>query len=337
MLSLELGLPPVSLKWERLQRTICRRRRLLLCLPRGRVAGTRLKVVHEEEGVEPVEGETGTEEAASISPVCSQFVSDILVFTVPQVGVLSWNINGDLHQKMEDEDLMAILENFELIMLQETHLLPGEHDSLVIPPGYEVYSCPRPSPQNLSQQWGGVLALVHHLLEHSFRADISSPDVLVLDVAGICVINAYLPPQQSSAMAASDPNPVERFIAALTACSARPTVPVLVMLDANGRTADRQSTAWGPARTSLDTLLETRGREVIRIFGEHDLAILNGILNLFPSSGGWTSSQPAGTSVIDYMACGRALLDLIECFDVGPDVPKIPHELSTRITHDQAL
>ncbi|KZV87558.1 hypothetical protein EXIGLDRAFT_697470 [Exidia glandulosa HHB12029] len=222
-----------------------------------------------------------------------------------KLGILAWNIAGQLELKMEDEKLLDIFSHFEVVLLQETHLLPSQHESLRIPDDFVIYSCPRPFPPNLGQQWGGVLALVHRTVEHTFRADLSSPDILVLDVAGFCIINAYLPPRASPAMTASDPNPVDRFIATLAACCARRTVPVMVVLDANARTGNLQAAAWAPRRLSVDARTEPdpRGRELVRVFSMHDLGILNGMISHFPLSGSWTSKQFSGTSVIDYAVC----------------------------------
>lgn len=211
------------------------------------------------------------------------------VAPVPVV-VMSWNINGDLELKLDDENFVALLKDCDVVLLQETHLLPSQHESLCWPRGYAVYSCPRPFPPHLDQQWGGVLALVRSSVHHEFRADIA--------------------PEGSPALLQSDPDPVERYIGALTACRARASKPVHAYGDWNYRSGNIQPARWASPRASEDSTVDTRGRNLTGVLELHEMAIVNGTL---PGSAAFTSFQPRGRSVIDYFACTRlAMLDVCE-------------------------
>ncbi|RDB15285.1 hypothetical protein Hypma_004697 [Hypsizygus marmoreus] len=82
-----------------------------------------------------------------------------------------------------------------IVLLQETHLRPDDHESLDIPLGFQVFSHTRSYNTIFLHYHGGVLALVADNLAVTPRADLSSPDILVLELDCLVLINAYIFPE----------------------------------------------------------------------------------------------------------------------------------------------
>ena len=76
------------------------------------------------------------------------------------LSALSWNIHGNILLKPVDDGLWKYLEEFNIIMLQETHLLPKAEDTR----SYDVYTTIRPAADDMYSQGGRVIALVRSAL-----------------------------------------------------------------------------------------------------------------------------------------------------------------------------
>lgn len=107
-----------------------------------------------------------------------------------------------------------------------------------------------------------------------------------------------------------------RFLGALTVCVRTGMKKVIACMDGNCRTGCRQAARWAPERISRDDSCDTRGREILSFLKAHDLAIMNGCQD-WPRSGGFTSKQPRGSTVIDYFMVSRDVLPAMRSLSVG--------------------
>ncbi|KAJ7689813.1 hypothetical protein B0H17DRAFT_936811, partial [Mycena rosella] len=106
----------------------------------------------------------------------------------------------------------------------------------------------------------------------------------------------------------SNIDPAIRLSEAVTACSMNPDKPLLGMADINGRTGDHIARGSTLARSSLDKVVNTRGRWFLRLCADTSMNILNGTVKEETSPGGFTSFQPLGSTVIDYVFASPGML-----------------------------
>ncbi|KAJ7892283.1 hypothetical protein B0H14DRAFT_2271038, partial [Mycena olivaceomarginata] len=78
--------------------------------------------------------------------------------------------------------------------------------------------------------------------------------------------------------------------------------------DTNSRTGERIPTGALLARSSADTVVNTRGRWLLRLCSDTAMTILNGTTKESSSRGAFTSFQPLGSSVIDYCFVSAGLV-----------------------------
>ncbi|KAJ7806190.1 ribonuclease H-like domain-containing protein [Mycena olivaceomarginata] len=115
---------------------------------------------------------------------------------------------------------------------------------------------------------------------------------------------------------------------------------VCVLGDLNGRTGCRVACRIvHPQRFSLDTTVNTQGRAILRLAGDHNLRILNGDLQFGNGSWGWTymqerkvskkRGQPGSEpqtrvhqSVLDYALCDVQACTMVQSFETYPVDPK---------------
>ncbi|KAJ7150823.1 hypothetical protein C8R43DRAFT_859536, partial [Mycena crocata] len=108
-----------------------------------------------------------------------------------------------------------------------------------------------------------------------------------------------------------DVNPAVRLGEAVTACSLNVDKPLLGMGDINGRIGNRVPRGSTLGRVSLDNTVNTRGRWLIRLCADTGLTILNGTPKEVSSPGAFTSFQPLGSTVIDFVFASPGLLPRI--------------------------
>ena len=75
-----------------------------------------------------------------------------------------------------------------------------------------------------------------------------------------------------------------------------------------------------PPRSTMDKVLNARGKELLDICKTLDLCILNG-RKTGDILGNFTSFQPRGNSVIDYGIISQSLFDYVTSFNVGNFMP----------------
>ncbi|KAJ7680742.1 hypothetical protein DFH06DRAFT_911272, partial [Mycena polygramma] len=98
-----------------------------------------------------------------------------------------------------------------------------------------------------------------------------------------------------------DVDPAVRFAEAVTACSFCLDKPLLAAGDINGRIGDRIPRGAALSRNSHDPIVNTRGRWLLRVCADNRLTILNGTVKESSSPGAFTSFQPLGSTVIDFV------------------------------------
>jgi len=83
-------------------------------------------------------------------------------------------------------------------------------------------------------------------------------------------------------------------------CTSNPLKPLVCVGDFNSRTGSRSPHhQW--MRFSPDSEVNTRGRWLLQMCNDHDMQILNGTEFDTHQPARYTSSQPQGSSIIDYV------------------------------------
>jgi len=217
-----------------------------------------------------------------------------------------------------------------ILLLQETHLRPGEHAPLekLLPPGYRISSVPRPVRSNLDHGHGGVAAIFHDSIPVECRYDLSGADIQILQLPNLNIINAYLFPEASrgavNVNAIIDPcQKLEEVISGLRESN----LPLLIMGDLNARTGTSRARPEHPQRCSQDSRRagdprghlynDSRGNWLLRIANESKLCILNGAVSVDKDNGGlYTSHQHRGEAVVDYCLLSQDQLDTVLHFSI---------------------
>jgi exonuclease III len=122
--------------------------------------------------------------------------------------ILSWNIQGLLCVKLYSPDFEDILKVNDIVILQETHLLPDDEDCLAVPHGYFALSVCRKVTGPWERHGGGVTAFIKNNI-HATKSGLSSPDILVLDLGTCWLVGAYVLPDKSRWQQFTDTSPEE--------------------------------------------------------------------------------------------------------------------------------
>ncbi|PPQ76461.1 hypothetical protein CVT26_012897 [Gymnopilus dilepis] len=236
--------------------------------------------------------------------------------------------------KITNPNFVRVIKTTSICFFQETYLAPGEEQALILPPGFHVVAKSRPWRSGVRLPGGGVAAIIANDVDYKVCEAISGPDLLVLDLGSLYIINAYLLPSRSDWTKWSVVDPELKLAEALAFCRAEDSAkPVLLMGDLNARTASRQAHHSPLVRSSPDLTCDTRGNWVLQLCDDNDLQILNG--SVFDLQGpqlgcgdgaGWTSFQPLGRSVIDYAIASQDMLEMV-------DYVNVEHTLRYRSDH----
>jgi hypothetical protein len=101
--------------------------------------------------------------------------------------VKSWNICSNLAVGLTHPGFLHSLQQYDVNLFQELHLMPGQEECLPLPPGYSVWAISRsPCKEFTGRQWGGVAAIACHSLPITLNDTLSGPDLKVLDCADFC-------------------------------------------------------------------------------------------------------------------------------------------------------
>lgn len=103
------------------------------------------------------------------------------------------------------------LEDFDVVLLQETHLVPGQEDSIPWPENFEVHVQSRPDPTGMARVGGGVATLVRKGIVCKKRPDLCAEDMLTVQLPGLAILNAYVPPETSPVLPLRAVQPLDRL------------------------------------------------------------------------------------------------------------------------------
>ncbi|KAJ3886769.1 hypothetical protein GG344DRAFT_81385 [Lentinula edodes] len=208
----------------------------------------------------------------------------------------AWNIHGRFILKLRNPAFLKYITTFDIIVVEETWLRPGQEDSLPLPEGYDIISSPRPDCHALKRAGGSVAVIFRSSLAIEVRSDLCAPDVVVVETADYRIIGGYLLPSGSYYGDWSEVDPKESIASIITQCASSPK-PVLVFADLNGRIGDRVSCVDSPPRFSSDTISNARGTWILQLCSDNGLHVLNGTSFESTQPGQLTSYQPMGASV----------------------------------------
>ncbi|KAJ7740487.1 hypothetical protein DFH07DRAFT_687300, partial [Mycena maculata] len=105
-----------------------------------------------------------------------------------------------------------------------------------------------------------------------------------------------------------DVDPAVRFSEAVTACSLCPDKPLIAAADMNARIVNKIPQGMNFPRSSRDNVLNTRGRWLLPLCSDTSMSILNGTSKEVTSPRAFTSFQPLGSTVIDFVMVSSGLL-----------------------------
>ncbi|KAK7051966.1 hypothetical protein R3P38DRAFT_2402283, partial [Favolaschia claudopus] len=206
----------------------------------------------------------------------------------------------------------------DIFLMQETHLRPNQHDSLSFPDGFQLSVNSRKYNNSFQDPWGGVLSLVNENIRLSVRCDLSAPDltVLELDDEDLFIVNAYIHPEQSVSHSWAGYDPWLKYTETMALLQLTGK-GVISMGDLNARTANGGGSDTVP-RASADGQkpTSTRGTALIQLCKDHDYEILNGNCSYGPDNGRFTSFQPQGEAVVDYVIANEVARMRIKSFSV---------------------
>ncbi|KAJ7712283.1 hypothetical protein B0H16DRAFT_1479531 [Mycena metata] len=242
--------------------------------------------------------------------------------------VNSWNINGAFPLQMSCPSFRKKLETFDINLFQETHLRPQQEDTVQLPPGYSILSRTRRPKASFDSSWGGVAAIFRSTLQVQYRQDLSGPDFMVLQLNKLLIFNVYLLPESSQWTGVLEKDPCEALAGSL-ALAYTSGLWVVVLGDLNARVAALLAKFLDPSRTSLDKTITSRETWLCGIFNDYDIVFVSGADIFGPGSGNYTSFQGTRRTVIDYVACSRALFSHVKSFTVEDRVKGYDHAALT--------
>lgn len=233
--------------------------------------------------------------------------------------IRSWNINGSTPLKIACPDVIALIEDCDVLLLQETHLRKDEDLLLRLPPNFSSISVSRPIRHSLGSPRGGVAAIYKsHLPVAKHKA--TRTDILVLEIGTLLIVNAYLPPASSPTWKWLESDPMQSLIEVLIPLLASER-PLILAGDLNARTADLRPTVEHPIRLSLDPKYDSRGLRLLAAARQYGLSVLNGTV-VDRSLGALTSFHYNGSALVDYYLVSSLDIDLV-CGMVTE--PKLQH------------
>jgi exonuclease III len=233
--------------------------------------------------------------------------------------IVSWNIRG-LSKKLKElySQFLEIIVGYDIVCIQEPHLWPT--DPLKIPDGYS-WIAPHRTGRAEDLSWGGVGVLYRSTLPVKVDKSLGVyEDFLAICIGDLTIWNVYIPPQDTRELSATD------FLRrSLSDYTTRTNLDqdrggrLLVVGDLNARCASLQSFPPHSSRKSCDQgKADRRGLDLVAAFASSHLTILNGFVGADATNGGcYTSFQPRGNTVIDYMAFKSDVISDIEDFWVG--------------------
>ncbi|TFY78660.1 hypothetical protein EWM64_g5349, partial [Hericium alpestre] len=226
------------------------------------------------------------------------------------------NVHGDVLLKLCMPSFVSWAFSRNVLVLQETHLVPEQHDSLPYLPSHSCLPFSQPASPHFRSQGGGVLVFVCHGLPFRARSDLCEPDIAVVDFNTFVLVTAYIPPLSSPWHAHLPILPYSCFEKVVTLCAASAR-PLLVLGDINVHIG-LSSPSPGPDRQSEDRILNTRGRQLLALCRSALLTIINGSPAHDRSApcSSFTSFQLLGQAVVDYALLSSSAHSLLQAFSI---------------------
>ncbi|KAJ6588197.1 hypothetical protein B0H19DRAFT_1300867 [Mycena capillaripes] len=140
--------------------------------------------------------------------------SDITLLTSNgrRISMRGWNVSGPLATNLSDPTFLSELENYEINLFQETHLLLASQElTLPLPHGSMFAVAREPSTATFERPWGEVLAIVRKDLDAAWDQLLSGPDLLAWKLGSLCLFNAYVLPHGSPWTQWSPIRPIEKL------------------------------------------------------------------------------------------------------------------------------
>lgn len=239
------------------------------------------------------------------------------------------------------------ISKFDVLLVQETHLVEDLEATLQIPYGYKAMFQSRPETEHAPG--GGVCAILRDDLPCTRLNAYCAPDLIVLDLGFAILVNAYVIPGGSPWHLWSDVEPMRKLSETMMALTLLGK-PLYLLGDINARTRARQGWPDAPPRLSVDVVFPVvgQGKLLLDLTRDARLAILNGMPRFDPSSGSWTSfnkdkvNRNKRRSVVDYVlandlgltsATGLCVLPRGTWSDHAPVVLKLEPPEQHRLLH----
>jgi hypothetical protein len=165
---------------------------------------------------------------------------------------------------------------------------------------------------------GGVTVFIKNDI-HSKKSNLSSPDILVLDLDICWIIRAYILPYTSCYQHFADTSPENKLEETLTLCAAADnTKPIIQLLDANAWTKSEKAGGNLVHLPSDQKPVSARGQRMLSAWKRSQLVVLNGTHLEDASPGRFTSIKEIGVAeaVIDYAVVSEALLPHIHSLSI---------------------
>ncbi|KAJ6481962.1 hypothetical protein C8R45DRAFT_1151220 [Mycena sanguinolenta] len=226
----------------------------------------------------------------------------------PCLRIIAWNIHGRLAVKITEPDIVRLIKDNDVTIFQETFLRIGEERTLDLPPGFEIVAMSRPDLLGLRAAGGGVAAVIRTGIPYLLLSHLCAPDLIVLDLHHLSLVGAYILPEGSNWRDWTDVDPKIKVSEAITVLAALPDKPMMFHGDTNSRMGHRIPSGALLVRASSDTVVNSRGRWLLRLCSDTSLTILNGTVKESSVRGAFTSFQPLGSSVIDYCFVSEGLI-----------------------------
>ena len=259
----------------------------------------------------------------------SRVISDDQADTIR---VLSWNING-LANKMADPDLIAFINDYDIIFLIETM---KSNDFEMIIPGYKFHHVSRKfKHKNASRASGGIGILVSSKYDKLTRINSTYDHLVWLTLTTNCCQKntkigcAYIPPENSTYVGLRNDyfTMLEEEVARYTESH-----HILLCGDFNSRTGHApdyenrvidNNTNLLDQRYNEDVVINKYGRFLLNFCINTGLKIANGRMFDDNDIGHYTYYSPNGASTIDYLILREDYM--ISKFKVLPKLVESDH------------
>ncbi|KAH9895660.1 hypothetical protein C8Q73DRAFT_789466 [Cubamyces lactineus] len=165
------------------------------------------------------------------------------------------------------------MRDYDVIMLQETHLRPEQEMQLQVPLQYNCLALSRPQTRDFMHGGAGLLTI--------YRSDLALMDVtpayqhefIAVRIGDAVLLSVYLPPP-SSPWLENYVQPVEQSLRELVHHFVEVQgLRLIAMGDFNARVG---TLSLGESRYSPDSIVTARGRHIIQTGAMYGLQLLNG-------------------------------------------------------------